>query len=409
MPKLIQQTSQTERNLWNAIVSESLAHMKYTAFAMKALEEGHPEIGQVFQEVAGAETIHGINHLKVTGEIKTSTENLKGVIAGESKEFSTLYPRMIRDALDEGQHEAAETFRLAMDKEIQHLETFSKSLEALELKLAEMVSDYSKEYPIPDSLKAVSPIQLPKGNPLPKDNFLSDAGLELDGERQRVAAFGRIREVVFGAQDGLLSTVALVTSVAAAVGEAPTIIAAGLAAALAGMFSMGSGSYLGSKAEKDLYKAEIAKEAKELEENPAEEMAELVFLFHQQGLTYSQAKTMAEHIALDKDLWLRTLVEKELGINPDVLQSPIKDGFTMAGAFIAGAIVPIIPYFLMAEQNAMVISIVAALVGLFALGMAKGRVVKKAPLIQGVEILFVGLLATGVGYLLGEGASRLLT
>ena len=229
----------------------------------------------------------------------------------------------------------------------------------------------------------------------------------MDGERQRVAAFGRIREVVFGAQDGLLSTLALVTSVAAAVGEAPVIIAAGLAAALAGMFSMGTGSYLGSKAEKDLYKAEIAKEAKELEENPAEEMAELVFLYHQQGLTYSQAKTMAEHIASDKDLWLRTLVEKELGINPDVLQSPIKDGFTMATAFIMGAIIPIIPYFVMDAGKAIGVSIVSALIGLFGLGMVKGRVVKKAPLIQGLEILTIGILATGIGYLLGEGASRL--
>lgn len=176
---------------------------------------------------------------------------------------------------------------------------------------------------------------------------------------------------------------------------------------MAGMFSMGSGSYLGSKAEKDLYKAEIAKEAKELEENPAEEMAELVFLYHQQGLTYSQAKTMAEHIALDKDLWLRTLVEKELGINPDVLQSPIKDGFTIAGAFIFGAMVPIIPYIVIDGEKAMVVSILSALIGLFGLGTAKGRVVKKAPLIQGLEILSIGLFATGVGYFLGEGASRL--
>lgn len=219
MPGLIRQTSQTERNLWDAIIAESLAHLKYTAFAMKALEEGHPEIGQVFQEVAGAETIHGINHLRVAGEIKSSEVNLKGVISGESKEFSTLYPRMIRDALDEGRHDTAETFRLAMDKEIQHLETFSKSLESLETKLLNTSHFLPQQESIPVSSSETTTTLPQKGMALTKENSFSDAGLELDGERQRVAAFGRISEVVFGAQDGLLSTLALVTSVAAAVGE----------------------------------------------------------------------------------------------------------------------------------------------------------------------------------------------
>ena len=54
--------SKTDKNLWNAIVGEAMAHLKYNAFAHKALEEGLPEVAQVFQEVAGAETIPGMNH-----------------------------------------------------------------------------------------------------------------------------------------------------------------------------------------------------------------------------------------------------------------------------------------------------------------------------------------------------------
>ena len=61
--------SRTDKNLWSAIVSEALAYLKYNAYAHRALEEGHPEVAQVFQEVAGAETIHGLNHLRVSGEI----------------------------------------------------------------------------------------------------------------------------------------------------------------------------------------------------------------------------------------------------------------------------------------------------------------------------------------------------
>ena len=401
--------SKTERNLWNAIVAEALAHLKYSAYAMKALEEGHPEVGQVFQEVAGAETIHGVNHLRVVGDIKSSRENLESVISGESKEFATLYPRMIREAMDEGRHDAAQTFAVAMDREIQHLESFSRSLEELNAKVVAQAAAL-KQQPDIGRFTSVSE-RREAAAPRPPDNY-PKAVQEMAGERQRVAAFGRIREVVFGAQDGVLSTAVLVTAVAAGVTDTTTIFIAGLAAALAGMISMGSGSYLGSKAQRDVYWAEIEKEAKELEENPAEELAELVFIYHQQGLSYRQAREMADHISSDKDLWLRTLVEKELGINPDLLQSPVKDGLTMAGAFIAGAAVPLIPYLLAAADvidrgPAIVASIVAALTGLFLIGLGKGRLIQKSPLLQGLEVLGIGAAASGIGYLLGEGISRL--
>ena len=401
--------TKTERNLWNAIVAEALAHLKYSAYAMKALEEGHPEVGQIFQEVAGAETIHGVNHLRVVGDIKSSRENLESVISGESREFATLYPRMIREAMDEDRHDAAQTFAVAMDREIQHLESFSRSLEELNAKVTAQAAALKQQPDIGRFTQVSERQETPA--PRPPDNY-PKAVQEMAGERQRVAAFGRIREVVFGAQDGVLSTAVLVTAVAAGVTDTVTIIIAGLAAALAGMISMGSGSYLGSKAQRDVYLAEIEKEAKELEENPAEELAELVFIFHQQGLNYRQAREMADHISSDKDLWLRTLVEKELGINPDLLQSPVKDGLTMAGAFIAGAAVPLIPYLLAAADvidrgPAIVASVAAALTGLFLIGLGKGRLIQKSPLLQGLEVLGIGAAASGVGYLLGEGISRL--
>lgn len=109
-----------------------MAYLKYNAYAHRALEEGLPEIAQVFQEVAGAETIHGLNHLRVCGDIKSTLENLRTVTEGESKEFSTMYPRMIRDAQDEGRKDAADSFSLAMERERHHLEVFTQALDQLE-------------------------------------------------------------------------------------------------------------------------------------------------------------------------------------------------------------------------------------------------------------------------------------
>ena len=404
--------TKTERNLWSAIVAEALAHLKYNAYAHRALEEGHPEVAQVFQEVAGAETIHGMNHLRVSGALETTSVNLRTVTEGESKEYSTMYPKMIQDALDEGRQDAADSFALAMDRERHHLEVFTSALELLEAKTAAMAVAGQ-----PQTVAAIEPVNatvVAAGSPLNIETdgmTMSDyvsAATEIDRERWRVARLGRLREVVFGAQDGLLSTVALVTGVAVAVENQTTVLVAGLAAALPGMLSMATGAFLGSSAEQDVQRAEIAREAQELEDNPAEELAELVVLYQREGKTYQEARHLADEIAQDKELWLRTLVEKELGISPDETSSPVKDALTMGIAFILAAIIPIFPHFFLEGGAAISISIAAALTGLFILGVGKGRLVQRSPLLQGLEILTIGAISAGIGFGLGDLIPRLI-
>ena len=404
--------TKTERNLWSAIVAEALAHLKYNAYAHRALEEGHPEVAQVFQEVAGAETIHGMNHLRVSGALDTTSVNLRTVTEGESKEYSTMYPKMIQDALDEGRQDAADSFALAMDRERHHLEVFTDALELLEAKTAAIAAAGQ-----PQTVAAVAPVNAAvaaAGSPLNIETdgmTMSDyvsAATEIDRERWRVARLGRLREVVFGAQDGLLSTVALVTGVAVAVENQTTVLVAGLAAALPGMLSMATGAFLGSRAEQDVQRAEIAREAQELEDNPAEELAELVVLYQREGKTYQEARHLADEIAQDKELWLRTLVEKELGISPDETSSPVKDALTMGIAFILAAIIPILPHFFLEGGAAISISITAALTGLFILGVGKGRLVQRSPLLQGLEILAIGAVSAGIGFGLGDLIPRLI-
>ena len=405
--------TKTDKNLWSAIVAEALAYLKYNAYAHRALEEGHPEVAQVFQEVAGAETIHGMNHLRVSGSLKTTSVNLRTVTAGESKEYSTMYPKMIQDALDEGRQDAADSFALAMDRERHHLEVFTNALDLLDAKIAaiEAAGQQVVEAPdhIPDRGKvaaAGSPLQI-ETDGMTMADYVS-AATEIDRERWRVARLGRLREVVFGAQDGLLSTVALVTGVAVAVDNQTTVLVAGLAAALPGMLSMATGAFLGSRAEQDVQRAEIAREAQELEDNPAEELAELVVLYQREGKTYQEARHLADEIAEDKELWLRTLVEKELGISPDDTSSPVKDALTMGVAFILAATIPIVPHFFMEGGAAISVSIAAALTGLFILGVGKGRLVQRSPLMQGLEILVIGAISAGIGFGLGGLIPRLI-
>ena len=420
----IHQLSNTDKNLWRAIVSEALANLKYNAYAIKAMEEGLPEVAQIFQEVSGAETIHGINHLRVSGEIGTSLENLRAVSAEESKEFSSFYPRMIKEAIEEGQTDAANSFSVAMEREIHHLDVFSRTLERLEAKQTAELRPPAPTAPVitlpPAAARAGDTSIQPADAPIqpadaPKklaeianlETYVT-AAIEVDRERGRVANLGRLREVVFGAQDGILSTVALVTSVAVAVGDTSVVLVAGLAAAFAGMVSMATGAFLGSRAELDVQRSEIAKEARELEDHPAEELAELVFMFQREGHTYAEAQDMANEISLDKDLWLRTLLEKELGISMDETTNPTKDALVMGASFIVAAIIPIVPYLFLEGTAAISVSVTAALLGLLALGAGKGRLVQKSPLWQGLEILGIGALAAGIGYALGDVIPRLI-
>ncbi len=409
--------SATQKNLWSAIVSEALANLKYNAYAQRAMQEGHPEIARIFQEVAGAETAHGINHLRVSGDLTATVETLRTITRGEAREAATVYPRMIQTALAEGNQEAAESFTIAMEQEWSHLETFIGALENLEAKLAvesERTRPAVTEIPLmPAGPAAVS--TAPDGSsqagtaaaPVFGRGTYHTAVGELDQERWRVARMGRLREVVFGAQDGLLSTVALVTSLAVAVESQTTILVAGLAGALPGMISMATGALLGSRAEQDVQRAEIEREAQELETNPAEELAELVVLFQREGMTYRDARQVADEISQDRDLWLKTLVEKELGISSEVTSNPVKDALAMGLAFILGAAVPLIPHFFLTGGEAIGVSVGATLAGLFTLGLVKGRLVQRAPLLQGLEILGVGAISACVGYALGVLIPRL--
>ena len=119
--------SKTDENLETAITGEARARLKYTAFALQAMEEGHPEIAQLFLEAAGAETVHGMSHLRVAGGIRTTRQNLDESANGENDEIEEMYPRFIREAEAEGRKDAEASFRLAVEREKHHRAMFQEA------------------------------------------------------------------------------------------------------------------------------------------------------------------------------------------------------------------------------------------------------------------------------------------
>jgi rubrerythrin len=123
--------SKTEKDLQDAFAGESQANRKYLAYAKKAEEDGYKQIAKLFRATADAETVHAINHLKALDSIKSTKENLEAAIDGETYEFQSMYPKMIKDAKNEGNKKAEMTFNYANAVEMIHAELYKKALENL--------------------------------------------------------------------------------------------------------------------------------------------------------------------------------------------------------------------------------------------------------------------------------------
>jgi len=119
--------SKTEQNLKDAFAGESQANRKYLAFAKQAEKEGYKQVAKLFRAAAEAETVHAHAHLKVAGGIRTTAENLKEAIAGETHEFKKMYPEMIEAAKQEGNKAAERTFSYANEVEKVHAALYQKA------------------------------------------------------------------------------------------------------------------------------------------------------------------------------------------------------------------------------------------------------------------------------------------
>jgi rubrerythrin len=123
--------SKTSENLKEAFAGESQANQKYRAFAKKAEKDGFPNIAKLFRTTAEAERIHAEGHLKSMDGIGSTLENLKTAIAGETYEYTEMYPPMYEQAKAEG-HKAKTMFQFALETEKLHAELYTLALQAVE-------------------------------------------------------------------------------------------------------------------------------------------------------------------------------------------------------------------------------------------------------------------------------------
>lgn len=214
-----------------------------------------------------------------------------------------------------------------------------------------------------------------------------------------------IREIVFGVEDGMVSTLGTVTGIAVGSQDHFTIILAGMVIISVESISMGIGSYIANLSEIKIIKRKLYEEKQEIEDFPQEEKEELKEIYIEDGWPKELAHEMAETAAKDKKLMLHEMAHHELNIDPDVKKHPWHKGAFMFLAYIVGGSVPLFAYFFFPIDIAIKISIAITLLGLFILGASTTRYTKGSWVKMGTRVLVLGGIALLVGYLIGKFAS----
>ena len=402
--------SRTEANLHVALAGEADANRRYIAYGMQALQEGHPQVAELFFEAAGAETVHALTHLRTMGAVRSTRENLEFAARGEVQEIEVTLPRMIREAEEEGRVDAAASFRLALERERYHRDMFRGALARLEAP-ARPPSDSAPAARDVSRRLGASPLREPTPlltAPPPRAAEGRANVTELATEPKRIERLSSIREVVFGAQDGLVSTFAVVAGLAAAGGDHVVVLLAGAVSAVAGILAMSIGTFVSSRAQRQLYEAELARERREIREHPGEEIAELIAALTARGMSRGDAVEVARRIARHPELLLATLSAYELGLAPQRLGSPVRDSLVMGVAFGLFSMVPLLPFLLSDVIRALAVSAVLTVAALFLVGAMKGRLGHISAVRSGLEVATLGIASGLVAFGLGRLASVVL-
>ena len=180
---------------------------------------------------------------------------------------------------------------------------------------------------------------------------------------------GAARAAVFGISDGLVSNVALILGVAAASETSSSVMIAGVSGLLAGAASMAAGEYVSMKAQNELIERELRIERESIANNPKGELRELQALYAKRGLDSDKAFELAEAVHEDPEVALEVHAREELGVNPNDVGDPVGAALSSFVAFGIGAILPLIPWFFLEGNTAMIVSVVVGLVAAALVGV----------------------------------------
>lgn len=221
------------------------------------------------------------------------------------------------------------------------------------------------------------------------------------GEKWHVSTGSWIGDAIYGINDGLGAVFGVVSGMSGATGGAKIVLVSGLVTMLASALSMGSSAFMASKSEAEVYEAEIAREKAEIEQSPEHEKEELELLYQLKGFTEEEAAMMADRIAANPDLFLKTMAQEELGLSERHSPNPWTSALSAAVSTAIGGILPVLPFFFLSGLPAVIASAIVGMAAHFAVGAAKSLITARSWWASGLEMTLIGLITGGVTYGLG--------
>lgn len=227
--------------------------------------------------------------------------------------------------------------------------------------------------------------------------------------RKRQAGGVYLKDIIYGANDGIITTFAIVAGVAGASLDGTVVILLGAANLLADGFSMAASNYLGSKSERDYTVRERRMEELELRHEPKEEYAQMSMFLRRKGYTKNDSDAMVPLLSKNKQFWLDIMTREELGVGPpDSLGQPVRAASATFLAFVCAGAVPLMPYFFFANGDVFTMAAISTATALFFIGVLRSSFTGQRWHKAGIEMFLVGGMAAVIAYGVGFLASTLV-
>jgi len=236
------------------------------------------------------------------------------------------------------------------------------------------------------------------------------AVLKPEEQRRTFERLANVREIVFGIQDGVLTTAGVLAGLSGAVSGRSQIILAALASTAAGALSMGAGAYLGTRAEIEVLRTEMRRARDHARSQPYIVQESLLSALAKEGLSREAGYRVVRLLSSAPQALYSTAEEKIYGLTGGSFGNPIVDGLLMGIAFLVGAVVPLLPFILFPSvRSGLIAGLGTTALVLFGVGyMVEGRLAEhRHPSIAGARFLAIALGAAALGYVIGLAISPL--
>jgi VIT1/CCC1 family predicted Fe2+/Mn2+ transporter len=208
-----------------------------------------------------------------------------------------------------------------------------------------------------------------------------------------------VRDIVIGMADGLTVPFALAAGLTGAIQATGIIVTAGLAEIAAGSIAMGLGGYMAAKSDAEHYAKEREREKKEVAEIPHEEMREVAEVFQQYGLSEDETWPIVQALKRQPHNWIDFMMRFELGLEKPEPRRAVTSAITIAGAYVAGGLIPLSPYIILeSASSALLLSVGLTLIALLIFGFVKGRFTGTRPMRSALQTALIGSVAAGAAF-----------